>query len=205
MKRAQVLILIIAAATLVAGCKHPAKPLTYIPGQQATPANANIPSTPLGGDQATRLRPDPALTGNQLPVTPATGAENLGDRPKDGANQNREILAQQTIYFDYDKSAIKANEKPKLEKVAQYLKDNPKASLIVEGNCDERGTPEYNRALGERRAIAARDYLVNSQHVETGRITTVSYGEDKPADDGHNEAAWSKNRRDDFVVVLPQP
>jgi peptidoglycan-associated lipoprotein len=203
MKRAKILGLILtAAATFVSGCKHPAKSLTVIPGREATPLDSAQTGGPkgtgdkgplIGLDQPTRERPLGADDPSKLGV---------GSRP-DGA-QNREALALQTVHFDYDKSSIRANERPKLETVAAYLKDHPKDTLIIEGNCDERGTPEYNRSLGERRAIAARDYLVQSQHVDSARITTVSFGEDKPADDGHNEAAWSKNRRDEFVIVTAQ-
>ena len=111
-------------------------------------------------------------------------------------------LKAETIYFDYDKEAIKASEQSKLEDVANYLKSHAEAALRVEGNCDERGTEEYNRALGERRALAAREYLVRLG-IDAGRVDTISYGEDKPVNPGHNEAAWSKNRRDDFTVLLP--
>jgi peptidoglycan-associated lipoprotein len=86
-----------------------------------------------------------------------------------------------------------------LETVAAYLKANP-GKLVVEGHCDERGTAEYNRALGERRAIAARNELVKLG-VDTGRVSTISYGKDRPADPGHDETAWGKNRRCEFVVV----
>ena len=111
-------------------------------------------------------------------------------------------LARATVYFDYDKSAIKGSEQAKLEDVANYLKGNPQAAVRVEGNCDERGTEEYNRALGERRALSAREYLV-SLGIEASRVDTLTKGEDNPADPGHNEQAWKKNRRDEFVVLLP--
>ena len=75
--------------------------------------------------------------------------------------------------------------------------------LLIEGNCDERGTEEYNRALGERRALAAREALAKLG-IDPMRIRTISYGKDKPADPGHDEAAWAKNRRDDFVLLHPK-
>ena len=113
-----------------------------------------------------------------------------------------EILQAQTIHFDFDKSSIKANDEPKLQEVANYMKSNPNDALRIEGNCDERGTEEYNRSLGERRAMAAREYLARLG-VEPGRVVTISYGQDRPAESAHNEGAWSKNRRDDFVVLTP--
>ena len=103
------------------------------------------------------------------------------------------------VLFDYDSARIRPSEESKLQTVAAYVKSNP-GKLVVEGHCDERGTAEYNRALGERRALAARDELVKLG-IDTSRISTVSYGNERPADTGHDEAAWSKNRRCEFVVV----
>ena len=94
---------------------------------------------------------------------------------------------------------IRPSEESKLAAVSAYLKANP-GKLVIEGHCDERGTAEYNRALGDRRAIAARDELVKLG-VDTGRMSTISYGKDRPADPGHDEGAWAKNRRCEFVVV----
>ena len=109
------------------------------------------------------------------------------------------VTAFQNIYFDFDKSFIRADAKPVLEAVAAYMMKNPGAKLTVEGNCDERGTAEYNLALGQRRADSAKKYLMNLG-VDGNRISTISYGEERPADPAHNEAAWAKNRRDVFVV-----
>jgi peptidoglycan-associated lipoprotein len=103
------------------------------------------------------------------------------------------------VYFDYDSARIRPSEDAKLQAVAAYLKSNP-GKLVVEGHCDERGTAEFNRALGEKRALAAREELVK-QGADGSRITTISYGSDRPADMGHDEASWSKNRRCEFVVV----
>ena len=104
------------------------------------------------------------------------------------------------IYFDYDKADLKPEAQAILEKKARFLEENSSYSVRIEGNCDERGTNEYNLALGERRADAAKKYLT-SLGISAYRITTVSYGEEKPVDTGHNEAAWSKNRRDEFKLV----
>ena len=103
------------------------------------------------------------------------------------------------IYFDYDSAKVRPSEASKLETVAAALKGNSK-KLVIEGHCDERGTAEYNRALGERRAQAAREELARLG-VDADRISTVSYGKDRPADPGHDESAWSKNRRCEFVTV----
>jgi len=105
----------------------------------------------------------------------------------------------ENIHFDFDKSFIRNDAKPILEKVAAYMKKNPDAKLQIEGHCDERGTSEYNMALGQRRADSARKYLANLG-VAGSRLSTISYGEEKPADPGHNEAAWAKNRRAVFAI-----
>jgi peptidoglycan-associated lipoprotein len=104
------------------------------------------------------------------------------------------------IYFDLDKSDIRSDARDMLAQDAKSLTEHPTATVRIEGNCDERGTVEYNLALGERRANAARDYLVN-YGINSTRITTISYGKSKPVDKGHKEEAWSKNRRDDFVPL----
>lgn len=102
------------------------------------------------------------------------------------------------IYFDFDESFIREDAKPALRQVADYFKTNPSAAILIEGHCDERGTAEYNIALGERRAESTKSYLV-SLGVRAGALSTVSFGEEKPFDPGHDEAAWAKNRRAHFV------
>ncbi len=102
------------------------------------------------------------------------------------------------VYFDYDKSGIRADQKSRMETNASYLKGTPTAVIALEGNCDERGTNEYNMALGDRRAASAKKYLANLG-VDVSRVTTISYGEEKPLNFGHDELAWSQNRRADFV------
>ncbi len=103
------------------------------------------------------------------------------------------------IYFDYDRADLKPEAQATLEKKARFLESNQSYSVIIEGHCDERGTNEYNLALGERRADAAKKYL-GSLGISGGRITTISYGEEKPVAAGHNESSWSQNRRDEFKL-----
>ena len=105
-----------------------------------------------------------------------------------------------TIYFDYDKSDIRSDARNILAENAKGLTDHPTATIRIEGNCDERGTDEYNLALGQRRADAAKDYLVN-YGISATKITTISYGESRPVAKGHDEASWSQNRRDDFGIL----
>jgi peptidoglycan-associated lipoprotein len=103
------------------------------------------------------------------------------------------------IYFDFDKYDIRPTDAKTLDSNAQWLKRNPNHLLLIEGHCDERGTNEYNLALGERRAKSAMNYLV-SQGVQASRITIISYGEERPVCTEKNESCWSKNRRSHFLV-----
>ncbi len=103
------------------------------------------------------------------------------------------------VYFGFDADALSQGEMPKIEAVAKHLQENPKRVVIIEGNCDERGSNEYNLVLGDQRAIKIRDYLVTIG-IDANRIQTKSYGEEKPAVAGQGEAAWSANRRGEFAV-----
>ena len=136
---------------------------------------------------------------------PSSGSENTGfgheqnpqhNMSSGGAGDNSMF---HTIYFDFDKSDLRPDAREGLQANASYLKSNSNVQVTIEGNCDERGSNEYNLALGKRRAEAAYTYLVDLG-VESSRMTTVSYGEEKPAVEGHNELAWAKNRRDEFKV-----
>jgi len=104
------------------------------------------------------------------------------------------------IHFDFDKYDIRVGDAEILKGNAALLLKNPKVKIQIEGHCDERGTNEYNLALGERRANSAKKYLT-SFGVTSDRISAISYGEEKPADQGHNEQAWEKNRRDHFIIT----
>ena len=103
------------------------------------------------------------------------------------------------IYFDFDSQTVRASEESKLEQVAAFMKDGS-SEIIIAGFTDERGTAEYNRGLGDRRAGAVRESLI-SRGVDGNRIQTVSFGLEMPADNGHNESAWAKNRRAEIGVV----
>jgi len=103
------------------------------------------------------------------------------------------------VYFDFDRYTIKPDMQERMEKNAQVMLDHPEIKIEIQGNCDERGTNEYNLALGEKRAKAAKDYLV-MLGVSPERISVVSLGEERPLALGHNETAWAQNRRDDFII-----
>lgn len=103
------------------------------------------------------------------------------------------------VYFEFDSAQVGESERAKVEAVAEYLRGNATVGVIVEGHCDERGSNDYNLALGERRALAVRAYLVNLG-IDAGRIQTRSFGEERPAALGHDEASWSQNRRAEFKL-----
>ena len=107
------------------------------------------------------------------------------------------------IYFAFNQIFIGETEREKLEKLADYLNRNPQYVTIIEGHCDKRGSDEYNRTLGEKRAIAVRDYLA-SLGVDDSKLQTISYGEEKLVDSGETENAHSRNRRAEFIVGLPK-
>ena len=110
------------------------------------------------------------------------------------------IVADGIVYFDFDKYTIKEEFRPMLGEVAKQLKAYPNMHVRIEGNCDSRGTQEYNLALGERRAQAAYEYLV-MLGVNPSQLEIISYGKERPAVEGNNAAAWAKNRRDNFAVT----
>ncbi|MCD6129929.1 MAG: peptidoglycan-associated lipoprotein Pal [Deltaproteobacteria bacterium] len=114
------------------------------------------------------------------------------------AKEAKEVFI--NIHFDFDKYNIKPDDIPTLNKIVAFMKKYPNTKIKVEGNCDERGTEEYNLALGQRRANAALRYIV-ARGIASSRIETVSYGESKPVDPRHCEEAWAKNRNDHFVVI----
>ena len=117
---------------------------------------------------------------------------------KSALDIKKETLSQM-VFFAYDSSVLSPAARENLQKKADILKGMSDAKLVIEGHCDERGTPEYNMALGTRRAKAAKDFLVLSG-VAANRLSTVSYGEERPLDPGHNETSWAKNRRDEFKL-----
>lgn len=173
------------------GCKKKPGYLTPLPGARAgqVPEPSTAPAIGLGqkpteGDVA------------------STGIKSNDPTSHQGWNENAEIFKANIVHFDFDSSVVKTAEKGKVSKVADYLKGNTAEAVRVEGHCDERGTEEYNRALGERRALALREELVRLG-IDPTRVDTISYGEDRPADPGHDESAWRKNRRGEFILLSP--
>lgn len=159
----------LAMAVVATGCK----------GRKNTPINPSMGSdTAAGGG---------AGTGD------GTGLPNL--------NQEdilwNEFTGLQKVYFDYDSSALRSDAIQTLSENAAKINQVPGVAIQIEGHCDERGTQDYNFALGEKRALSVREHLIKLG-VDGNRLLTISYGEEDPADPGHSEAAWSKNRRCEF-------
>jgi peptidoglycan-associated lipoprotein len=181
------------AVTLAAtGCRHK-------PGR-VTPLPAGPTPTPMTEPSPPTILPGPTINnpGDNPNAIPLPNPDLINDMVPD-----RAALAAYTIHFAYDSSVIRKSEHASLQAVASALSADPNAKLLVEGNCDERGTEEYNRSLGERRALAAREALAKLG-VDPMRVFTRTYGKDKPLDPGHDEAAWASNRRDDFVLLHPK-
>jgi peptidoglycan-associated lipoprotein len=133
-----------------------------------------------------------ALSGDDIP---------LAEVPEDAIYIEPMGAEFQDIHFEFDQYRILERDIPTLERVARWLNNNPDAKLLIEGHCDERGTNEYNMALGEQRALAARRYLVGLG-IDSDRLTTISYGEERPIALGSNEEAWAENRRGHFAVSM---
>lgn len=136
--------------------------------------------------------------GGEAAAAPQEQAMSQEQLAREGTMSAEEAL--KTIYFDFDKSDIREDQRETLKQNAEWLKSNQSVVIQIEGHCDERGTNEYNLALGQRRADSTKNYLV-SLGISADRILTITYGEEKPVDPGHDEAAWAKNRRAQFVTV----
>jgi peptidoglycan-associated lipoprotein len=169
------------------GCKHHQTGVTPMPKPGSPGETPNVGSgTGLKGTGS-----DP-VTG--IPANPAGSHQ--------GWMPNTVIFQTDAVHFDYDSTVVKPEEKSKLAAVADYLKSNSADAVRVEGHCDERGTEEYNRALGDRRALALREELVHLG-IDATRVDTISFGKDRPADTGKSEDAHKKNRRGEFILLTP--
>jgi outer membrane protein OmpA-like peptidoglycan-associated protein len=156
------------------------------------------------GDQSGANLPTDANHGDTVDMGPGgVGGLNEPGRPA-GVNPDTDvdysILANSTVYFEFDKSTISADQRGKLQAVKEWMDANPGRSLFLAGHADKRGTPEYNRALGERRALAVREYLAGLG-LQPGNLYTNSYGSDRPAEQGDSEEAYAKNRRVEVGVI----
>jgi peptidoglycan-associated lipoprotein len=161
------------------------------------------PVTPAE-DMTTRTTTvEPSATEVTAPAAPSVADETEDPLSKDLQDVNAYVQEQGLIgdvFFDYDRADLRSESRDRLAKNAQFLSGHPEFVVTIEGHCDERGTNEYNLALGDRRAAAARDYLV-SLGVAAGRLRTISYGEERPFCTSSDESCWSQNRRAHFVIT----
>lgn len=125
--------------------------------------------------------------------TATSGASTMGG-PQAGTQEDLVVNVGDRVFFDFDKFSLKPEARATLEKQSAWLKKYPSVTIVIEGHCDERGTREYNLALGERRANSAKDYLV-TLGINPSRVKTISYGEERPVALGSNEKSWAQNRR----------
>jgi peptidoglycan-associated lipoprotein len=163
-------IAVLAVLTLLSGCHKNAN-------------ESNQAATNEGGSNVTSTAPTGTVGGATTPGSEADLVQNVGDR----------------VFFGYDQFDLTPQARTTIEHQAAWMKQNAAVNVMVEGHCDERGTREYNLALGEKRAMAVRNYLV-ANGVEAGRIQTISYGKERPAVLGSDETSWAQNRRGVVVV-----
>ncbi len=180
MKKAIILTMVIALALgFTASCKKKVQTTPTAPQAQEQPPAAKV-------DESAKVS-QPAMSEEELFLS----------KTLDQINQEKPLAL---IYFDFDKYDIRPDAKPAVEQDAAWLQKFKTAKVLVEGHADERGTEDYNLALGEKRANSVMDYLV-SLGVAPDRMKVISYGKSQPLDPGHDEAAWQKNRRVQFLVI----
>lgn len=190
MKRLFIVLLVISGIVLIAGCSTkrilpPEQPATEQTEEKAGDKKAGVDTG------VSKEPPRESITEKQLSKA----------QPSDIETTIKELQTKiKDIYFDYDKYDMRDDAKPVMKEVADMLSKNRKIKVIIEGHCDERGTNEYNLGLGDRRANSAKQYMA-SLGIPSGKIETISYGEEKPVCSEQAEECWGKNRRAHFVLV----
>jgi peptidoglycan-associated lipoprotein len=168
-------------------------------------AKKEISSEPYMSEEEARRRAAEEAKQRELEKQAAIGEESLKEErlkeemERERAQVERDMFVNEDIQFEFDSYSLSAEAQNILRKKADWLKENPRVTVIIEGHCDERGTTEYNLALGDRRAFSAKSYLQDIGIAES-RMSTVSYGEERPLERGSSEEAWAKNRRAHFVI-----
>jgi peptidoglycan-associated lipoprotein len=186
------IIMFLAIGLVITGCAERKVVQPVTPEQQQQPQSPSTSVTPKEtSDKKGILRPWERVSEKELAKV---------ETKEEPARYTEEKNLFADILFDYDKYDVREEDKPVLQNIANWLLKNTAAKLSIEGHCDERGTNEYNLALGDRRAKAARDYLI-ALGIASGRIEMLSYGEEMPSCKEQTEGCWAKNRRDHFVVL----
>lgn len=181
------IVLVLLLTVAVAACKGKAKP----PVARPMPPPAVTTADPARPPEPPKPIAEPVI------VPPMPAEDTIGSKSLDDLNRDSPL---RPLFFELDSSDVSADGQQVLQANAAVLKKYPGMQITIEGHCDERGTPEYNLALGERRALAAKNYLV-SLGIPADKVKTVSYGKEFPFDAGHDDNAWAKNRRAHFVIT----
>jgi peptidoglycan-associated lipoprotein len=189
-RAAQVTLMsLLLAGLIITGCaKRP-----------ATTAASTAAPAPTAAPRAATPAPTPAAPAPAPAAAAPAPAAAAAAAPRPVPKEFMAVAALKEVYFDFDKYDVRAEDAKTLDANATWLKSNADNLVLIEGHCDERGTNEYNLALGERRAKATMNYLV-SQGIQANRITIISYGEERPVCSEKTEACWAKNRRANFLV-----
>lgn len=187
-RRTHALMVLAVLVTVVVGACSKKTPPVARPMPPPAATNTATPPPPP---------PPPSPVAEPVPVPPMPVEDTIGSKSLDDLNRESPLSP---LFFGDDSSEVSAEGQQVLQANAAVLKKFPTWQITIEGHCDERGTAEYNLALGERRALAARSYLV-SLGIPADKVKTVSYGKEFPFDAGHDAAAWAKNRRAHFVIT----
>jgi len=198
LRGSRMVVVVLALLLLSAACaKRPAMTQTAAPPPTGAAVTAPpAPVAPVTPPPAPAPTPPPPVAAAPPAPAPAPAP------PRPAPAEFKSIAELKDVFFAFDRHAITEEGARTLDASAEWMKANPSALMLVEGHCDERGTNAYNLALGDRRARAAQDYLVK-RGVPAGRITTITYGEERPTCSELTEACWARNRRAHFLVKLP--
>ncbi len=198
----RITVIVFLSTILLAGCGRkadsvaPEPPADMVTSPEGADAEAGMPDGM--GDDGAMSEEDVLTERATMAEEQARQAEAM--REAEMAEMAQAAFVNEDIYFAFDSFLLDPEAERILGEKAAWLQDNANASVQIEGHCDERGTSDYNLALGERRANAVRQYLT-VLGIDSGRLSTISYGEEQPLDPGHDEAAWSRNRRAHFVII----
>lgn len=188
------LIALVAVAFFIAACETASQTTADSSGESSSSTAASSASTTASSGSS-----GSSSSGSGSSSSSSSSSSASGGASDKASAEDALAAIGNTVYFDFDSSALSGDTEGTLMRQAAFLNANPALTVTIEGHCDERGTREYNLALGERRATAARDFLL-AQGVDSARIRTISYGKERPAVAGSNEGAWAKNRRAATVI-----
>jgi peptidoglycan-associated lipoprotein len=221
MKSISKLVLVLGlslAVSLLTSCKNPKTPTSSIPkldpkisqagttGPLTGSRNQGAGTAPATGDRSGSFGGNDASSGVDSVEGVNFDESGIGQASREsfeGRPMDTEIFKANTVHFDFDSSTIRPSDKSNVTAVADYLKAHGDCYLLIDGHCDERGTEEYNQALGERRALSARE-AITKEGIQAGRVRTRSWGEAKPAAIGADESSYAQNRRGEFILLLPK-